>query len=566
MAPGAHAEYVCVRESRLIAQIPEGTTFEEAAAVPDGAYQGFLHLKRANVGPGTRLLVYGASGSCGTAAVQLGKHYFGAHVTAVCNGRNVELVRSLGADEVVDYEQEDFTRRGERYDVVLDAVGKHSFVRSRRALADRGMYVATDRLYNVPLALLTRWSKRKVVFAIERRIPRESLMLRQGADRGWPLPGGRRPHVPPRAGRRGGDVRRQLAEGRQRRPHRERRAGTMRAAVRERFGSPDVVEIRDLDKPVPADDEVLVRIRASSLNLGDWYAVLGRPYVGRTAMGLRKPKEERLGTDYAGVVEAVGKDVKDFQPGDEVFGGRTGALAEYVVAKAERAIVPKPPTASFEEAAAVPVAALTALQALRDKGKLEPGQRVLVHGASGGVGTFAVLVAKALGAEVTAVCSTRSVEQARTLGADHVVDYTKDDFSRDGRRYDLMIDVAGTRSWSACKRGARAERDARHRRRPEEGPPARAARRRGREDARGCVQQPQGRVLHREVQQAGHGVPARAARGREADAGDRQAVRTGRDRRRASLHGRRAPAGEDRHHDVTQLGARAQVAPCNLAP
>ncbi len=177
MAPGAHAEYVCVRESRLIAQIPEGTTFEEAAAVPDGAYQGFLHLKRANVRPGTRLLVYGASGSCGTAAVQLGKRYFGAHVTAVCNGRNVELVRSLGADEVVDYEQEDFTRRGERYDVVLDAVGKHSFVRSRRALADRGMYVATDRLYNLPLALLTRWSKRKVVFAIERRIPRESLLL-----------------------------------------------------------------------------------------------------------------------------------------------------------------------------------------------------------------------------------------------------------------------------------------------------------------------------------------------------------------------------------------------------
>jgi NADPH:quinone reductase-like Zn-dependent oxidoreductase len=144
--------------------------------------------------------------------------------------------------------------------------------------------------------------------------------------------------------------------------------------------------------------------------------------------------------------------VKDFRPGDEVFGGRTGAFAEYVVAKAERSIVPKPATASFEEAAAVPVAALTALQALRDKGKLQPGQKVLVHGASGGVGTFAVLVAKALGAEVTAVCSTRSVEQARRLGADHVVDYTKDDFSRDGRRHDLMIDVAGTRSWSACKR------------------------------------------------------------------------------------------------------------------
>ena len=176
MAPSSHAELVCVRESRLVARIPEGTTFEEAAAVPDGAYQGLLHLKRANVGPETRLVVYGASGSCGTAAVQLGKH-FGAHVTAVCNGSNVELVRSLGADEVVDYEQEDFTRRGERYDVVLDAVGKYSFLRSRRALADHGMYVATDRLYNLPLALLTRWSKKKVVFAIQRQIPRESLVL-----------------------------------------------------------------------------------------------------------------------------------------------------------------------------------------------------------------------------------------------------------------------------------------------------------------------------------------------------------------------------------------------------
>jgi NADPH:quinone reductase-like Zn-dependent oxidoreductase len=177
MAPSAHAEFVCVRESRLIAHMPENVTFEEAAAVPDGAYQGFLNLTHANVGRGTRLLVYGASGSCGTAAVQLGKHHFGAHVTAVCNGRNVDLVRSLGADEVVDYETEDFTRRGEQYDVVLDAVGKHSFLRSRRALADPGLYAATDRLVNLPLALVTRWSGKKVVFAIQRQIPRDSLLL-----------------------------------------------------------------------------------------------------------------------------------------------------------------------------------------------------------------------------------------------------------------------------------------------------------------------------------------------------------------------------------------------------
>jgi NADPH:quinone reductase-like Zn-dependent oxidoreductase len=226
----------------------------------------------------------------------------------------------------------------------------------------------------------------------------------------------------------------------------------MKAAVRERFGPPEVVELRELEAPVPADDEVLVRIHASSINISDWYAVLGRPYVGRASMGLRGPKEERLGTDYAGQVEAVGKNVAEFRPGDEVFGARTGAWAEYVVAKADRGIVPKPSNVSFEEAAAVPVAAITALQAIRDKGQIRHGQKVLIHGASGGVGTFAVSVAKALGGEVTAVCSTKNIEVARSLGADHVVDYTREDFSRGSERYDLLVDVAGGRSWADCKR------------------------------------------------------------------------------------------------------------------
>jgi NADPH:quinone reductase-like Zn-dependent oxidoreductase len=227
----------------------------------------------------------------------------------------------------------------------------------------------------------------------------------------------------------------------------------MKAAVRDRYGSPAaVVELREIDKPVPADDEVLVRVRAASLNLSDWYGVTGRPYVSRAMLGLRKPKDNRLGTDYAGTVEAVGKDVTQLRPGDEVFGGRTGALAEYVVAKADRGIVPKPANVTFEEAAAVPVAALTALQGLRDKGHLQPGQKVLINGASGGVGTFAVLIAEALGAEVTAVCSTRNVEIARSLGADHVVDYTQEDFARRDERYDLLVDIKGGRSWSDCKR------------------------------------------------------------------------------------------------------------------
>ena len=209
--------------------------------------------------------------------------------------------------------------------------------------------------------------------------------------------------------------------------------------------------------PELADDLVLVRVRAASVNPADWYGVSGRPWVARAMTGLRKPKSGRTGVDFAGTVEAVGRDVTHVQPGDEVYGGKSGALAEYVTVR--DAIARKPANVSFEEAAAVPVAALTALQGLRDKGKLEPGQRVLVNGASGGVGTFAIQIAKALGAEVTAVCSTGNVEQARALGADHVVDYTQEDFTRGDGQYDVLLDVTGTRSWPdykrVLKRGAR---------------------------------------------------------------------------------------------------------------
>ena len=226
----------------------------------------------------------------------------------------------------------------------------------------------------------------------------------------------------------------------------------MKAIVHDRYGLPDVLEPKEIDIPVPGDDQVLVRVRAAAINPADWYAAAGRPYVARVQMGLRRPKEQRLGADYAGTVEAVGKDVTQFRPGDEVFGGRTGALAEYVCALADRAIVTKPANITFEQAAAVPGAAITALQALRDHGQVQPGQSVLINGASGGVGTFAVQIAKALGADVTGVCSTENVELARSLGADRVVDYTREDFTRSDRRYDLMLDIAGSRSWRECRR------------------------------------------------------------------------------------------------------------------
>lgn len=231
------------------------------------------------------------------------------------------------------------------------------------------------------------------------------------------------------------------------------RPATMRAAVRHRFGSPaDVVEVREVERPEPGDGEVLVRIQAASLNRADWYDVTGRPWIGRVSTGLLRPKSARLGVDYAGTVEAVGANVTQFRPGDEVFGGRNGAFAEYVCARADRAIVPKPANVSFEQAATVAIAGATALQGLRDKGGLEPGQKVLVNGASGGVGTFAVQIAKALAAEVTAVCSTRNVDLVSSLGADRVIDYTRKDFTRSGERYDLLLDVAGSRPWRECTR------------------------------------------------------------------------------------------------------------------
>jgi NADPH:quinone reductase-like Zn-dependent oxidoreductase len=224
---------------------------------------------------------------------------------------------------------------------------------------------------------------------------------------------------------------------------------TMKTIVRRAYGSPAALELEETETPEPGDDGVVVRLHAASLNRVDWYHLTGTPYVGRPVMGLRRPKSRFFGTDFAGTVEAVGQDVAQFRPGDEVF-GRSSKFAEVVCA--DRAVALKPANLSFEEAAAVPLAALTALQGLRDQGQLQPGQKVLINGASGGVGTFAVQIAKALGAEVTAVCSARNVDLVRSLGADRVVDYTREDFTRSDERYDLMFDNAGSRSWSACTR------------------------------------------------------------------------------------------------------------------
>jgi len=213
----------------------------------------------------------------------------------------------------------------------------------------------------------------------------------------------------------------------------------MKAIVNTKYGSPDVLELKEIEKPTPKENEVLIKVRAASLNALDWHLMRGKPLAVRLMIGgLFKPKITQPGRDAAGVVEAVGSSVTQFKPGDEVFGACSGAFAEYVCATEDR-LAPKPANISFEDAAAVPVAAITALQALRDKGQIQRGQKVLVDGAGGGVGTFTVQIAKSFGAEVTAVCSTRNVDTARSIGADYVIDYTREDFTQSTQRYDLII-------------------------------------------------------------------------------------------------------------------------------
>ena len=226
----------------------------------------------------------------------------------------------------------------------------------------------------------------------------------------------------------------------------------MKAVVYYNYGSPDVLKFEEIEKPAVADNQVLIKVRAASVNPLDWHFMRGTPYVVRLIMaGLLKPKDKRLGVDVAGQVEAVGRNVTQFKPGDEVFGACRGAFAEYACTS-ESALAMKPDNVTFEQAASIQVAALTALQGLRDKGRIQPGQKVLINGAAGGVGTFAVQIAKSFGAEVTGVCSTRNVDMVRSIGADRVIDYTQEDFTKTGQRYDLILDCVGNHSLLTCRR------------------------------------------------------------------------------------------------------------------
>lgn len=234
-------------------------------------------------------------------------------------------------------------------------------------------------------------------------------------------------------------------------------AETMSAIAYRCYGSADVLKFEDTEKPVPADDEVLIKVRAASVNPLDWHFMRGTPYLLRLMSGVGAPKETGLGVDFAGTVEVVGSNVTRFKPGDAVFGGGNGVFAEYVTIGEDGALVMKPDDVSFEQAASVPIAGVTALQALRDLGRLEPRQKVLINGASGGVGTFAIQIAKSFGAEVTGVCSTRNVEMVRSIGADFVFDYTQADYTESGEQYDLIIDMVGNHSLSENRRALKPD-------------------------------------------------------------------------------------------------------------
>lgn len=234
-------------------------------------------------------------------------------------------------------------------------------------------------------------------------------------------------------------------------------ATPVQAIIYSCYGPPEVLQLAQVAKPIPADDEVLVKIHAASVNPLDWHYMRGSPYFMRLMSGIGVPSEQRLGADYAGTVESIGSNVTKFKPGDAVFGGRTGAFAQYVVAGEDRSTAMKPANMTFEQAASLPIAAISALQAIRDAGKIRPGMKVLVNGASGGVGTFAVQIAKTFGAEVTGVCSTRNIELVRSLGADHVIDYKHQNYTQGEEQYDLIIDNVGNHSPLANRRAMTPE-------------------------------------------------------------------------------------------------------------
>ena len=451
----AWAEYAPAREVRLVRK-PANVSWEEAAAVPIAAITALQALRdKGGVQPGQKVLVNGASGGVGTYAVQLAK-VLGAEVTAVCSTRNVETAASLGADVVCDYTKEDFTRSPLRHELMIDIAGSKPFRQFKRVLTGDATIVVVgakfpskggigplSHVLRTRLATIGRSQTAKFFIA---QINKDDLAFLAGLlERGQAAirhrqalrarPGGRRPPLP-------------------RRGTRPRQGGShdVKAVVHDRYGPPEVLRLDEVERPVPRDDEVLVRIRATSVNQTDCHIRRAKPAFWRLFAGLRRPKQRTLGTELAGEVAAVGAAVTEFVSGDRVFGRRRfGTHAEYACVPELGVLAHLPDAMSFEEGAAVCDGAMQALCHLR-RAKVGEGTRLLVYGASGSCGTAAVQLGRHFGAQVTAVCATKNLELVRSLGAEEVIDYTREDFTKNGRTYDVILDAVGKHSFFRCRR------------------------------------------------------------------------------------------------------------------
>lgn len=422
---GTYAEYICLSEKGIVAQKPASMSHEEAATVPVGGNTALNILKKANINDGDKVLIHGASGSVGINAVQIAK-YYGAEVTGVCSTDNVKMVKSLGADKVIDYTKEDFTKGDKTYDVIIDAVNLLTVSKCRKSMAKGGRFVAAKTMAPETADNLNVLSQ-----LIEEK------ELKTVIDRTYRLDEIVDAHRYVDLGHKKGNVAIDI------------KVGLMKAMVYKKYGSVDQLKLAEVEKPIAVKDQVLIKVKAASVNNWDWDRLTGKPFLYRFISGFVKPKLQILGADVAGIVEAVGDEVSKFKPGDEVYGDVSregwGGFAEYT-SVSEKALTKKPKKMSFEEAAAIPQAGVMALQSLTEIRTVKKKDKVLINGAAGGIGTFAIQIAKMHGAEVTAVDRTEKMDFLRSLGAVHVVDYKKENYTKSDEQYDRIVDVVANQS------------------------------------------------------------------------------------------------------------------------
>lgn len=468
---GGFAEYVCVsEEANVLALKPANMTFEQAASIPQAAVLALQGLRKGNIQPdqfsqSRRVLINGASGGVGSFAVQMAKS-FGAEVTAVCSTQKLDFVRALGADHVIDYTRDDFTKNSARYDLILDVKGSHSIFDYKRVLMPNGGYVmagGSTALVN-QLFLLGPWislfGKKKMGLLLHKpdakdldfvKVLFETGKLEPVIDKCYPLCEVDKAMRYYGEGRTKGKIVISIAQ----------KSGSpvintgnhyMKAIIYRRYGPPDVLQMREVEKPSPKNHEVLIKVRATTVNRTDCATIRAKPFFMRLVTGLFKPKKQIPGTEFAGEIEAVGKNVSSLEAGDKVFGfddDGSGSHAQFLAIKEDK-VVKMPDTLTYEQAAASSEGAHYAYNFI-NKVNLKKGQNILVNGATGAIGSAAVQLLKNLQANVTAVCATKNITLVKSLGADNIIDYIEEDFTKDKRKYDLVFDTVGKSSFFKCR-------------------------------------------------------------------------------------------------------------------